>query len=75
MSQKIGLLPLARPTFDVPYAQEQFAAMLEQLGRLALDGKPIELVGGEALLFDAEQTEAAIQKLKSEGIDLSLIHI
>jgi len=66
MSHKIGLLPLARPTFDVPYAQEQFAAMLEQLSRVTIDGQAPVLVGSRELLFDAQQTEAAIADLKRE---------
>ena len=73
MSDKIGILPLARPTFDVPYAEEQFAAMQDQLDRVLLNGQPVELVGGDALLFDAEQTESAIQKLKSAGVDQLLV--
>jgi len=73
MSHKIGLLPLARPTFDVPYAEEQFSAMHDQLRRVALDGKPVELLGGDALLFDTEQTESAIQQLKSESPDQLLV--
>ena len=73
MSDKIGILPLARPTFDVPYAEEQFAAMQDQLDRVLLNGQPVELVGGDALLFDAEQTESAIQKLKSAVVDQLLV--
>jgi len=65
MTQKIGILPLARPTFDVPYAEEQFAAMLACLRQVTLDGEPVELVGSEQLLFDAEQTEVALAELKS----------
>ena len=30
---KIGILPLGRPTFDVPFAREKLAAMLRALDR------------------------------------------
>jgi len=73
MSHKIGILPLARPTFDVPYAEEQFASMLEQLSQVSLDGEAIELHGGKTLLFDTEQTEAAIAALVREQLDQLLV--
>lgn len=44
---KIGILPLGRPTFDVPYAEEKLAAMLA-----ALDASGHEIIGPRALLME-----------------------
>ena len=65
---KIGILPLGRPTFDVPFAEENLAAMLA-----ALDATGHEIVGPRELLFDGAATEAAIDSLKSAGIDLLML--
>ena len=65
---RIGVLPLARPTFDVPYAEETAAAasaMLEQLD--------FELVGPPALLFDPQTTRAALADLQRQSVDLLLV--
>jgi L-fucose isomerase-like protein len=47
---KIGLLPLARPTFDVAFAEEKLTAMLAQL-----DGSGHEIIGSRELLMEASQ--------------------
>ena len=47
---KIGLLPLARPTFDVAFAEEKLAAMLAQL-----DASGHEITGPRELLMEASQ--------------------
>ena len=47
-SKRIGVLALARPTFDVPYAEEVAAAAMDTLA-----GLDAELVGNADLLFDA----------------------
>ena len=65
---KIGILPLGRPTFDVPYANEKLAAML---GALSATGH--DIVGPVELLFDAEGTKAAIKQLQGENIDQLLL--
>ena len=53
---KIGMLPLARPTFDVGYADEKLASMLQWL-----DASNHEITGPRELLFDMrERTRAAI---------------
>ena len=64
----IGILPLGRPTFDVPYAEEQLRLMLELLD---LTGE--EICGPRELLFDEMSTQAAIEGLKSQSIDQLLI--
>ena len=64
----IGILPLARPTFDVPFAEETLAgalAMLEASGH--------RLVGPRSLLFDAATTEAALSAFAGQPLDLLLI--
>lgn len=65
---KIGLLPLGRPTFDVPFAQENLGAMLA-----ALDATGHEIAGPRDLLFDADATEAAIADLQQQSIDFLLL--
>ncbi|MDA7427947.1 hypothetical protein PGB28_05720 [Primorskyibacter aestuariivivens] len=65
---KLGILPLGRPTFDVPFAQEKLAAMLA-----ALDATGEEIVGPRDLLFDAAATEAAISQLQGAGVDQVLL--
>ncbi|MEQ8308897.1 MAG: hypothetical protein RIA09_20385 [Hoeflea sp.] len=67
-TRTIGVLPLGRPTFDVPFAQEMLAGMrqdLEQTGN--------RMVGPSDLLMDAGATEAAIEDIKAENPDLVLI--
>lgn len=63
---RLGVLALARPTFDVPYAEEVAAAAME-----TLEGLDAELVGSAALLFDADSTEVALEKF--EGVDLDAL--
>ncbi len=65
---RIGLLALARATFDVPYAQERLEAL--RAGILAAGH---EIIGGEGLLFDADATSAALEALKGQKLDLLLI--
>lgn len=52
---KIGLLPLGRPTFDVPFAEEKLAAMLADLDALDHD-----IVGSRTLLMDGAAAAAAL---------------
>ncbi len=66
--QTIGLLPLGRPTFDVPFAEEKLAAML-----VALEETGHRLVGPRELLFDADATIAAFEELSQANIDQLLI--
>ncbi|QPH53099.1 L-fucose/L-arabinose isomerase family protein [Pontivivens ytuae] len=65
---RIGILPLGRPTFDVPFAEEKLVGMLA-----ALDATGHEVVGPRALLFDAEATMAALDDLAAASIDQFLI--
>jgi len=64
----IGVLPLARPTFDVPYAEEMAAACFR-----ALEATGHHIVGSRGLLFDAAAAETALAALKAEKLDLLLI--
>ena len=65
---KVGILPLARATFDVALAEEKLQLMLA-----ALDRSPHQILGPRSLLFDANTTTSAMQELKAEGIDHLLI--
>lgn len=68
MTPRIAVLPLARPTFDVPYAQEMAAAAFA-----ALDRAGIATVGPRELLFDAAATEAALESLAGRQVDFVLL--
>ncbi|MEJ1159995.1 L-fucose/L-arabinose isomerase family protein [Prosthecomicrobium sp. N25] len=65
---RIGVLPLARPTFDVPFAEAQAAAAFA-----ALDATGHDLVGPRGLLFDAAATREALAALKGEALDRVLV--
>jgi L-fucose isomerase-like protein len=65
---RIGVLALARPTFDVPFAEETAARAFT-----ALDRSAHTLVGSRALLFDAAAAESAMAALAGESLDLLLI--
>ena len=67
-SLRIGVLPLARPTFDVAFAEENFAAMRETIASLGH-----EVVGGEDLLFDGPSANAAIRALNDADLDRLLV--
>jgi len=64
----IGLLPLGRPTFDVPYAEQLLAGMLECLDKLNY-----KIVGPRELLFDTDSTVAAMDTLQKDSPDVVLI--
>ena len=51
---RVGILPLGRPTFDVPYAEEKLAARLAQL-----DASGHEITGPRTLLMAADEAALA----------------
>ena len=65
---KIGILPLGRPTFDVPFAKEKLVAVLA-----ALDATGHEIIGPRELLFDEPETRLAMADLVGSGVDQVLI--
>lgn len=64
----VGVLPLARPTFDVPYAEERAAAMFK-----ALEQTGVRISGSRSLLFDAATARLAIEALRRERPDIVLV--
>ncbi len=68
MRRKIAILPLARPTFDVPFAQENLAQMLALLDRCDAD-----ITGSRELLFDADSTRLALEQVLAEKPDMVLV--
>ncbi|MCC2690528.1 MAG: hypothetical protein K0S21_3331, partial [Rhizobiaceae bacterium] len=64
----VGILPLGRTTFDVPFAEEKL-----RLALLALEGSGYRLAGARGLLFDAKAARAAIAELQAAGIDQVLV--
>lgn len=67
-NRTVGILPLGRPTFDVPFAEENLALMLA-----ALEATGYRIVGPRGLLFDAAATREAIAALKAEALAQVLI--
>lgn len=65
---RIGILPLARPTFDVVLAEEKLGAML---GRL--DDAGHDLVGPRRLLMDPDAAAATLDVMRSEAVEAVLI--
>ncbi len=65
---RIGVLPLGRPTFDVPFAEEKLAQMLETLGRSGH-----EILGPQSLLMEESATSEASAALLSDDVDQLLI--
>ena len=65
---RIGVVALARATFDVPFAEATVARAASALKKLNAD-----IVGSTDLLFDAEATQAAIDALKDQELDMLLV--
>ena len=65
---RIGILPLGRPTFDVPFAESKLDAMLRQL-----DATEHDLIGSRELLVDEDMARRAIDTLTSSNVDQVLI--
>jgi len=65
---RIGVLPLGRPTFDVPFAEEKLAQMLEALRR-----SEHEILGPQTLLMEESAAREASAGLVSDDIDQMLI--
>ncbi len=65
---KLGILPLGRPTFDVPFAEENLTAML-----VRLQAAGHEIIGPRDLLFDEAATRAGIETLQAAGVDHVLV--
>jgi L-fucose isomerase-like protein len=61
---RLGVAVLARPTFDVPFAQEMAAAAWERLSELGH-----ELIGSPELIVDAPTLGAATAALSAEPLD------
>jgi len=66
--QRVGVLALARSTFDIPYAEEMTAKAFARL-----DAEGFHTVGPRALLCDADSARAAAKELKEQGIDALLL--
>lgn len=66
--RRVGVVALARPTFDVPLAEATAAAAWA-----ALRSAGAELVGGPELLFDAEAAGRAVDTLREARLDLLLV--
>lgn len=62
---KIGILPLARPTFDVEFAEEKLAGLLA-----ALDASGHEIIGPRHLLMEADAK--ALDQVKDADLVLVL---
>ena len=68
MSPRIGVVALARSTFDVPYAEEIAAGAFA-----ALDAAGIKTCGPRTLMFDAAAAKAAFAGIQASGVDRLLL--
>ena len=57
---KLGILPLGRATFDVPFAEERLEAML---AALESTGYVEEVAGPRRLLLEAADADAALEEV------------
>jgi len=64
----IGFIPIARPTFDVPLAEEKTAQV-----RAALTDAGFDLTGPDALVMNADDVNAAIAMLQAAPPALLLL--
>ena len=65
---RLGLLPLARPTFDVPFAEDVLRRAFQ-----TLDGMGHEFVGERRLLFSNDEAAPAIEQLGREKLDAVIV--
>ena len=68
MTERIGVLALARATFDVPFAEQTAAAMLD-----VVDGLDVQAVPAPRIVFDAGEAGAEAAALDAAGIDRLLV--
>ncbi len=69
MSLTYGVAALARPTFDVPFAED-----MKNRAFAALEAAGIRVVGPRELLFDRAAAEQAVEAIEAAGpVDLLLI--
>ena len=64
----IGILPIARSTFDVPFAEERLAAMLA-----VLEGTGCELTGSRRLLLEPDDADTAMEEVLAADPDLIVV--
>jgi L-fucose isomerase-like protein len=64
----LGVIALARPTFDVDYAEAVAAEAFDAIGQI-----DPEFVGSRNLLFDADSTRQAISSLEVAAIDALVV--
>ena len=68
MTSPLGVLALARPTFDVPFAEAVAAKAFA-----ALDAAGVTTIGPRGLLFDAAAAKAALAEVKVAGAERLLL--
>jgi len=65
---QIAFVPIARTTFDIPFAEEMTTAAREAFSNI-----PVDLIGPNDLVTDASSVENAIDFLKESEIDLVVL--
>ena len=65
---KLGILPLGRATFDVPFAEARLAAMLA-----ALEDPDREITGPHRLLLEPDDADVAMAEVLDAAPDLILV--
>jgi L-fucose isomerase-like protein len=65
---KTAILPLGRPTFDVPFAEANLDAMIA-----ALEATGADVIGPRELLFDAKAVREAMAEIEEADVEHVLI--
>lgn len=68
MPSAVGIVPIARPTFDVEFAKQTLASMLDKLASTG-----VRLAGADELLMDADAARVTLDNLLDEGVETILV--
>jgi L-fucose isomerase-like protein len=68
VTRRIGVLALARVTFDVPFAEQTAAEAFEVLDRLGID-----VIGSRRVVYDADAAAGEAATLAAAGIDRMVV--
>lgn len=64
----VGLVPIARPTFDVPFAEQIMTRARERLQTAGF-----ELIGPAALVMSIDTLETCVESLQNSPLDLLIV--
>ncbi|RME80203.1 MAG: fucose isomerase [Caldilineae bacterium] len=68
MTDRVAFVPLARPTFDIPYARN-----MAETARAALSASGLDVLGPEDLVEDERRARALASELSTQPIELLVL--